>query len=137
MRVLCLLLLPGCLFIDTDTYSELWDRDGDGWGLEEDCDDDNAAIHPYALDVRGDGCDADCSRAVGTADADGDDWPDEVDCAPDDATTHPCAGSTELDCGMLAVECNQVHPDDTAGTATPISAAECGFPAVPATGTPD
>ena len=44
--------------------------------------------------VRGDGCDADCSR---TPDADGDDWPDDADCNPNDASVFPCSDAEQPD----------------------------------------
>jgi hypothetical protein len=69
-------------------YDALWDADGDGYGIDEDCAPDNPDIYPGAGDVRGDGCDADCGYE---ADADGDDWPDAADCGVDDPTIHPCS----------------------------------------------
>ena len=36
------------------------DYDGDGYTLSEDCDDDDASIHPRAGDTYGDGIDSDC-----------------------------------------------------------------------------
>ena len=37
------------------------DRDGDGSALQNDCDDRDAAVHPGARDIPGDGIDQDCS----------------------------------------------------------------------------
>ncbi|MCB9760827.1 MAG: hypothetical protein H6739_13400 [Alphaproteobacteria bacterium] len=36
------------------------DEDGDGYTLSEDCDDDNADIHPDATETPGDGTDSNC-----------------------------------------------------------------------------
>lgn len=86
--LLLLSLLVGCAYTSRGDLDDLFDADGDGWGASEDCNDNNPDIHPFAPDVRGDGCDADCGTAV---DADGDDWPDAADCGPDDPTIFPCS----------------------------------------------
>ncbi len=80
--------LAGCAYVSKDEYLEVWDADGDGWPIEDDCAPRNAEIFPFAPDVRGDGCDADCGRE---ADADNDDWPDAADCGVDDPDTYPCS----------------------------------------------
>lgn len=87
-------LVAGCDYISASEFDDRWDRDGDGWGADYDCNDDEARIYPGATDSRGDGCDADCGVAM---DRDGDDWPDSADCNPNDATIHPCAADTEGD----------------------------------------
>jgi hypothetical protein len=109
--------LAGCAYMTQSRFDELYDKDEDGWGVDEDCDDEDAAIHPYAADVRGDGCDADCGASP---DADGDDWPDAADCAPDDPDVFPCNPAEEAgdgvdsDCdgqdGVRETACND-HPD--------------------------
>lgn len=38
------------------------DHDGDGWGAAVDCDDDDAAIHPEAVETPGDGVDSNCNQ---------------------------------------------------------------------------
>lgn len=78
----------GCAYVTRAEFDTFWDADGDGYGIDEDCDADNPAVFPGAGDVRGDGCDADCGFEP---DADGDDWPDANDCDPDDATVYPCS----------------------------------------------
>ena len=51
--------------IITNTYSttveQIIDEDGDGFNLEEDCDDTNADINPLATEIPGNGIDEDCS----------------------------------------------------------------------------
>ena len=79
--------LAGCGYMTQKRYDELWDWDEDGFGVGEDCNDAEPEIYPWAPDVRGDGCDADCGKEP---DADGDDWPDDADCAPDDPDVFPC-----------------------------------------------
>lgn len=85
-------LLVSCAYVTKDEYLEVWDADGDGWPLDEDCAPDNPDVYPYAPDVRGDGCDADCGMET---DSDGDDWPDAADCGPDDPTIHPCSDTEQ------------------------------------------
>ena len=81
--VLLVPLVAGCLWVTTDEVDQSYDKDSDGWGLGEDCNDGNDQVYPFAPDWRGDGCDADCNKEP---DADGDDWPDDTDCAPDDGS---------------------------------------------------
>lgn len=82
------LVVAGCFYVSRDQFRDFWDADGDGWPIGEDCNDTDDRIYPFAGDVRGDGCDADCGREP---DADGDDWPDSVDCAPNDPLIYPCS----------------------------------------------
>lgn len=82
--------LTSCAYMTRDDFEELYDYDGDGWGVDEDCNDRHPQMYPYAPDVRGDGCNADCGEEL---DSDGDDWPDDSDCAPNDPGIFPCSGN--------------------------------------------
>ncbi len=135
--LLALPLLAGCLWVTRAQYEEAWDKDGDGWGLEQDCDDDNPDVHPHAPDHRGDGCDADCGTAP---DGDGDDWPDDADCAPDDPTAYPCSreesAHPDVDCdGLPGIsrpvgDCDGARgdPSHPAGASVPLDPTTCRPP---------
>jgi hypothetical protein len=86
--VACCVSMSGCVYVTKSEYESYWDQDGDGWPLDDDCNDQNASVYPHAPDLRGDGCDADCGRE---SDVDGDDWPDPADCDADDPTIYPCS----------------------------------------------
>lgn len=92
---LLFLAFGACAYVSKGEFDQQWDKDNDGWPIGQDCVDDpndptSALVHPYAPDLRGDGCDADCGTG---ADADGDDWPDDADCNPTDPTIYPCSKS--------------------------------------------
>lgn len=120
---LLFLALGACAYVSKGEFDDQWDKDGDHWPIGQDCADDptdptSVRVHPYAADLRGDGCDADCGTG---ADADGDDWPDDADCNPTDPTIFPCSGSevagddVDSDCdgkdGIRADTCPGWDPD--------------------------
>ena len=65
---------------DTDTYVIPTDADGDGYAEEDDCDDNNASIHPGQTETC-DGVDENCNGVVdeGFSDTDGDGTADCID----------------------------------------------------------
>ena len=111
-------LLASCAYVTKEEFDALRDADGDGWPLDEDCDDNNGQIYPFAPDLRGDGCDADCGREK---DTDNDDWPDKADCNAGDPDAHPCSDAEvegdgiDHDCdgrdGVRTDLCPQDDPD--------------------------
>jgi hypothetical protein len=92
----------GCSYISKKEFDAIWDEDEDGWGFEDDCDDANPLVYPYAPDVRGDGCDADCSYE---SDSDGDDWPDSADCDANNGDVFPC-NPNEIDSDTVDSDCD-------------------------------
>ena len=53
--------------MDTSSWQDSGlDEDGDGWTTPEDCDDDDADVHPEATETPGDGVDRDCDGADDT-----------------------------------------------------------------------
>ena len=94
--------LAGCVYVTRAEYDDFWDADGDGWPLDEDCDDNDPDVYPFAPDLRGDGCDADCGEEL---DSDGDDWPDLADCGPNDPDSHPCS-TAEVDGDGVDNDCD-------------------------------
>ena len=75
----------------------LTDADGDGYFAEEDdCDDNNASVHPGAVEVCDDGIDNNCDGVIDEGcggvcvDADGDGWcVEDGDCDDNDAHVYP------------------------------------------------
>lgn len=118
LAIATLALLTACPWVSEDDFDAAWDQDGDGWGIDEDCAPDDPQIHPFAGDIRGDGCDADCGAS---SDRDGDDWPDDADCAPDDPAIYPCSlnesegDGTDHDCdgrdGVRTIACSNADPE--------------------------
>lgn len=125
------MLASGCAYVNKSEYESYWDADGDGWPLDQDCDDSKPEVYPYAPDLRGDGCDADCGT---TPDADGDDWPDAADCGPEDPTVHPCSAAEtagdgiDSDCDGSDGARTDTCPTQDPGFAESPTLAGCGDP---------
>jgi hypothetical protein len=112
------LCTTACAYVTREAYLAVWDADGDGWPFDQDCAPNDILVHPYALDMRGDGCDTDCGTEP---DADLDDWPDAADCGPDDPEAFPCSqfevdeDGADDDCGgqdgIRADSCPGLDPD--------------------------
>ncbi|MBI2472949.1 putative metal-binding motif-containing protein [Candidatus Uhrbacteria bacterium] len=89
------------------------DEDGDFYDLASDCNDRNAAIHPGAVEVCGDGVDQDCNGSDLVCspqetlppddDVDNDGYSDDVDCDDEDPNVYPGAVET---CNSLDDDCD-------------------------------
>ncbi len=117
IRLLCssalFLLAAGasCLAPDLHTPS---DSDGDGWLIDQDCDDSDPTVYPLAVDSYGDGIDQDCDSCLEVSgdgiDRDCDGYPanDDVeatvrDCDDEDPDIHPDAVE---ECDDVDNDCN-------------------------------
>lgn len=116
----------------------LVDNDGDGVvaGKDDDCDDNNPLVHPYATETCGNNVDDDCDGVIdegcvapptgtpATADTDKDGYPDgPQDCAPNNANIHP--GAAEA-CNGVDDDCDGVV-DEQCGTPPSVSGTTATF----------
>lgn len=104
-----LLALSGCSDAKKDGTLDL---DGDGYDVNEDCDDGNSEVNPGAYEVCDDGIDNNCDGVDDTCilDADGDGVAAEDDCDDHDASVYPgaiedCYDGRDNDCNGVVTEC--------------------------------
>lgn len=98
---------------DADNDGDGYTENGNGPNPGVDCNDGNAAIHPGATEICGDGIDQDCSGSdtICTNDADGDGWdPNAGDCDDTKDTVYPgapeiCGDGKIQDCNRIAQFC--------------------------------
>lgn len=65
MQIVRNLVLCLAVFGSIATSEAIEDADGDGYGFDQDCDDNDPNIHPNAVDTVGDGIDQNCDGADG------------------------------------------------------------------------
>ena len=91
------------------------DDDEDGVCAGADCDDDDAAVHPGAVEVAGDHVDQDCDGVeICYADADDDGYTDGSEVTSTDAS---CSGPGELDAAAPGGDCDDDDPASHPGAA--------------------
>ena len=112
--ILVLILLSGCRNQEGLKVGQLnTDADGDGYLVPDDCDDDNAEVHPEGEELPYDGIDNDCDETTPDDDLDGDGYLYANDCNDSNADIHPDASEV---CDDLDNDCNGAIDDSIGDT---------------------